>query len=532
MYSLLDCSNFERMPVKMVPEFSPAIRLWALCLIFFLLQALSFAQVDWQRYESPVLEPGQAGEWDEAAIFAADVIIFKDNYHMWYSGFNSANEFAIGHATSQDGFVWQKDTLNPVLTGDSVGAWDYYGTSIANVFILNDTLHLFYSGHSIPDGYPYTKHIGHAISVDGSAWIKDTLNPVISTGSNGSWDDAYVQAPCIVAVNGLFHCWYDAWDGIYDDKLLGIGHATSTSLYGNNWIKDQANPVLIPFGRSSGSWEDREARGPRVFYNGSVFHMWYMGGFLPKFQIGYAWSADGISWEKYPGNPVLTLGEAGEWDVNEIGNSSVILDEGVFKLWYTGMDPNGVSRIGYAMASLNDILVSRFTKIPDGDTLKAGETVSFMDSSSGIITSWLWDFGDDSTSTERNPQHVYLKGGAYNVTLTVTGPYGTDISSFISVIVGIKDQDHITKEFALKQNYPNPFNPVTMIRYQLAATSDVELSVYNLIGQKMATLVNKKQTSGKYSVNWDATGFASGVYIYTLETSTGYKQSRKLVLLK
>ena len=84
-------------------------------------------------------------------------------------------------------------------------------------------------------------------------------------------------------------------------------------------------------------------------------------------------------------------------------------------------------------------------------------------------------------------------------------------------------------------NYPNPFNPKTKISYQLPVTCDVELSVYNLLGQKMTTLISKRQVAGNYQVEWDASDYASGVYIYRLWTkgqSQNEVKSRKLVLLK
>jgi len=90
----------------------------------------------------------------------------------------------------------------------------------------------------------------------------------------------------------------------------------------------------------------------------------------------------------------------------------------------------------------------------------------------------------------------------------------------------------IPDKFSLEQNYPNPFNPTTMISYQLAMSSDVELSIYNMLGQKVATLVSKKQPAGNYDVEWDATGFASGVYLYKLETGQGYEKTKKLILIK
>ena len=84
----------------------------------------------------------------------------------------------------------------------------------------------------------------------------------------------------------------------------------------------------------------------------------------------------------------------------------------------------------------------------------------------------------------------------------------------------------------LNQNYPNPFNPVTMINYQLPMTNEVDLSIYNILGQKVVTLVNKKQPAGNYKIEWDASGFASSIYLYKLETDDGFVQTKKLVLLK
>jgi photosystem II stability/assembly factor-like uncharacterized protein len=88
------------------------------------------------------------------------------------------------------------------------------------------------------------------------------------------------------------------------------------------------------------------------------------------------------------------------------------------------------------------------------------------------------------------------------------------------------------KGFELRQNYPNPFNSVTVISWKLAVDSHVNLSIYNILGQKLTTLVNKRQSAGDYQFEWNAGSLSSGVYIYTLETSRGFKQSRKLILLK
>jgi hypothetical protein len=97
---------------------------------------------------------------------------------------------------------------------------------------------------------------------------------------------------------------------------------------------------------------------------------------------------------------------------------------------------------------------------------------------------------------------------------------------------GIYSTNLIPDKFNLFQNYPNPFNPVTTIRWQLASDSRVELTIYNLIGQKVAMLFSGEQEAGTHQVRWDASDFASGVYIYRLTTDAGYSQTRKLVLLR
>jgi hypothetical protein len=87
-------------------------------------------------------------------------------------------------------------------------------------------------------------------------------------------------------------------------------------------------------------------------------------------------------------------------------------------------------------------------------------------------------------------------------------------------------------EFTLHQNYPNPFNPKTIISWQLSISSRVDLSIYSTLGEKVAVLVLEKQKAGYHQIEWDARGFASGVYYYRLSTNAGFVRTRKLVLIK
>ena len=86
-------------------------------------------------------------------------------------------------------------------------------------------------------------------------------------------------------------------------------------------------------------------------------------------------------------------------------------------------------------------------------------------------------------------------------------------------------------EFALEQNYPNPFNPSTNIKYSLKAKSYVELKVINLLGEEVKTLVSEEQQAGSYTINFDASSLASGIYFYTLKAGD-FVSTKKMILLK
>jgi hypothetical protein len=103
---------------------------------------------------------------------------------------------------------------------------------------------------------------------------------------------------------------------------------------------------------------------------------------------------------------------------------------------------------------------------------------------------------------------------------------GSDPS--LSVKVG---QNAIPTEFALEQNYPNPFNPTTSIKFQLPASANVTLKVYDAIGREVSSLVNGVQEVGYYTVKFDASKLSSGLYFYQLRAGN-YVETKKMMLLK
>ena len=95
----------------------------------------------------------------------------------------------------------------------------------------------------------------------------------------------------------------------------------------------------------------------------------------------------------------------------------------------------------------------------------------------------------------------------------------------------VGNRDNVVSEFRLSQNYPNPFNPSTTISFDLKTAGKVSLEVYNTLGQKVATVINKNMPAGSHRVEFDASHLASGIYLYRL-SSGNLTQTRKMMLLK
>ena len=412
---------------------------------------------------------------------------------------------------------WTKYPGNPVLRPGSSGEWDEQKIGISSVLFDGSTYHMWYSASVVGD---YFKSIGYATSLDGTIWTKNNdpstsnppfaeSDPVLNPGTAGSWDDDRVALPCVILIDTLYHMWYTGADNP-DPNEGAIGHAISSD--GISWEKDADNPVLNA--GSSGSWDDVWVWDPSVVFDGSIYHMWYhaWNGVGEEVQIGHATSPHPDSvWTKDPNNPVLNW-EYGSWDYPRVQAPCVIYNGNIFHIWYSA-GPTSEYSVGYAKS----VDGSEWEKSASNPVLEAGSAGSWDDTMVGFCT--VIDSADSIYK-------MWYTGGNSAGQLAV-GYAESDI------IDGLRDNllNKIPLEPSLSQNYPNPFNPITAISYRLSAVSHVDLSIYNVLGQKVATLVDKKQPAGSHQVQWDASGFSTGVYYYKLKTEK-FQQIKKMILIK
>lgn len=112
-----------------------------------------------------------------------------------------------------------------------------------------------------------------------------------------------------------------------------------------------------------------------------------------------------------------------------------------------------------------------------------------------------------------------------------TGSWNNAVNATITVSPVSSVEETVPSTFTLEQNFPNPFNPTTTIAYSIPASAHIELTIYDLSGRNVATLVDATQSAGSYHVTFNAEGLASGVYIARL-TAGARTAVRKLALLK
>jgi hypothetical protein len=295
----------------------------------------------------------------------------------------------------------------------------------------------------------------------------------------------------------------------YDGVRWSVGIATSTD--GIGWTKYSGNPVLTV--GNPGAWDDNSVWGVSVVKIAPTdYRMWYTGNRSDgRARIGYATSSDGVHWTKFAGNPILEWGSAGSWESQGVLVPRVVHANDVFHMFYLGNTPSDNTQIGYAY-STDGI---QWTKHPSNPVLRYG-------------TSGQWDSfslgGNHCVLLEDNILKIWY--GARND--LVNWQIGLATSTLTTQV---PIQRAFPAEFRLSPNYPNPFNPDTKIEYDVPRQARVSIRVYNSLGQEVTTLVDEDKAPGTYSTVWNATGLASGPYLYRMIVN-GQSIVQKTLLLK
>lgn len=145
----------------------------------------------------------------------------------------------------------------------------------------------------------------------------------------------------------------------------------------------------------------------------------------------------------------------------------------------------------------------------------SGETTFYNRANSGLPSNRVYSIAIDGSGNK----WIGTGGGGFAV---------YNEGGVVSIEPG---KEMIVEAFILHQNYPNPFNPITTISYVLSKESDITLTIYDITGRLVETLVNEKQQPGYYSVQWDASQYSSGVYIYRIQAD-GFSAVKKCLLIK
>jgi predicted GH43/DUF377 family glycosyl hydrolase len=424
--------------------------------------------------------------------------------------------FALGTGEAFGQFTWKKDARNPVFSGVN-GTWSANVFSPCALFNPDSARYeMWFSAtpgpQSDPSWRPYS--VGFAVSNDGIHWAMYP-SPVLSPGP-GTWDSFTTDAPEVLRENGQYKMWYSSYNGT---TLIGcFGYATSPD--GIHWTKYSGNPV---FGPGTAAWE---AAGP---YSCSVvpkqggYKMWYDSYNLSitMARIGYAESSDGVNWIRDTvNNPVLNVGSLNQWDDGVAGIPSVVGIGDSLYMWYVGNHGGTGGMTGLAVSRDGK---TNWKKYPSNPVLGPGGAGTWDAERTCVRTVLrvgdtlhMWYDGWRTPHTS----YQYSIGHA-------TSPVGVDTT------VGAVDdgKGNLPEAFRLAQNYPNPFNPTTTIRYGLPHKSQVLLTVYNTLGQEVATLVHGQEEAGSYEVKFDGFGLASGVYFCRLQTGS-FMDTKKLVILR
>ncbi len=488
----------------------------------------------WTKYnENPVFDLGKSGEWDEDGVIICSVLLDGSIYKMWYVGKgDTPYVWRIGYATSGDGINWDRHEKNPVLDLGDPGSWDERSQDNVSVLYNQNLYEMWYQGWDNTG----CGRIGYATSLDGIKWDKHENNPILVTGRG--WESSAIVLGSVLLEDYKYKMWYQGQPSNvigYAEDFAKIAHSDSICISAT-CLKPEHDTLRIETRIVNPNEHSLSVLAQIVLEDSTVIDSIDLSDDGNEF-----WSGE---WLVPDGESIYQVG------IKTVDEELETIHDGL--VWspekFTTIGPIVVDSMsdGKFRSILNPNLASFDVVLKN-----LGQTTTAKNVGGRILpdtthpcfeSNWqsYKNFGDIEPGQRAEARFSMLIDDACLDDPHMTIPFTIEIESggtvywFDSndIVVGIQTfEDNIPLTFNLEQNHPNPFNPTTKINYELPITNYVHLSVYNLLGQKLVTLVGEKQNAGYHQVEWDASGFASGVYFYRIEAGE-FVDVKKMILLR
>ncbi len=399
---------------------------------------------------NPVLSKGEIGDWDSGSAFLPSIMYDEEDeiYYLFYTGSINigVSPTSIGFATSHDGNFFTKFGL-PVFSADGTG-FDAHEVSDAIIIKLEDEWIMLYTAKDNPFFGP-GKTIGRASApAPEGPWTR-LDDPVLESGPVGDWDYGLIAPRSVVEVDS----------------------------------------------------------GLMMFYYGSDEN-----GLAGPWQVGMAFSDDnGYTWEKYndpstifwpyvESDPVIPIGEPGEWDEAAVLGAGVIKTEEMFQAFYTGCGPGGYG-IGYATST-------------DGinwDKDENNPQYIISDDPYAVMMGYVYiEIPSAIINAEGTHYYIYYDWG--------TGPGEIGMAwAEVDYNPGIPSWELNAGEALLHMVYPNPCSGAVRLRYQINEQRLTICDLFQISGKRIKRLMNEVRMPGEYEMEIDVSDLPAGIYIYRLQ---------------
>ncbi len=311
----------------------------------------------------PVLTLGEPGSFDDGMV-ESPVVWLDENtgrYGMVYTayhridtttrGYKAVDRPQVGLAWSDDLVNWERDPRSPIFgPSDDPNSPDSHGTPGPYMWYENGTYHLYYFG-TTDSGYEKgLKTMNMATSTDLVNWTRNPNNPIIKPEGEG-WRYDAIWHPNIVKVDGIYYMFFNASGVVNGHYEEYIGYATSIDLM--NWDVDDENSPVVVGSMEDGTWDSTGRAGdPSLYKVGNKWYMAWYGWDKKNAQDGLAWTTEEefpLNWRQYEGNPVLRLGEPGEFDAQHAHKPFIFRTADRHYHFYTAVDTMETRVIGLAV---------------------------------------------------------------------------------------------------------------------------------------------------------------------------------------